>query len=74
MVAGRIEQLGDITFFLYGQSYLQRPDAVPLSLPELPLRRGRQRPLDGLRVAGCVGDAGPEACGSWSSWRATRGA
>lgn len=63
VVAGRLEASGEVIFFNYGRSYLQRPDAIALYLPELPLRRGRQRPPDGLRVAGCIHDAGPDAWG-----------
>jgi len=63
VVAGRLEASGEIVFFTYGRSYLDRPDAVPLYLPELPLSRGRIRPLDGLTVAGCIRDAGPDAWG-----------
>ena len=48
--------------FTYGQSYLGRPNAIALSLPELPLRRGELSPLSG-DIAGCVADAGPDA---WS--------
>jgi len=62
-VAGRLTQASDITYFTYGRSYLGRPDAVALYLPELPLQRGRQRPIDGLRIAGCINDAGPDAWG-----------
>lgn len=63
VVAGRLTQRADITYFTYGRSYLDRPDAVALYLPELPLERGRQRPIDGLRIAGCINDAGPDAWG-----------
>ena len=38
VVAGRIEVAGEIVRFNYGQSYLRRPEAIPLYLPELPLR------------------------------------
>ena len=63
VVAGRLTQVAEITYFTYGRSYLDRPDAVALYLPELPLQRGRQRPLDGLPIAGCINDAGPDAWG-----------
>jgi serine/threonine-protein kinase HipA len=61
--AGRLETSGEIVYFIYGRSYLGRPDAIPLYAPELPLRRGRIRPLAGLTVAGCIRDAGPDAWG-----------
>jgi serine/threonine-protein kinase HipA len=61
--AGRLEASGDILYFTYGRSYLDRSDAIPLYIPELPLRQGRIRPLTGLTAAGCVRDAGPDAWG-----------
>jgi serine/threonine-protein kinase HipA len=63
VVAGRVEAIGDRVVFNYGQSYLARPNRVSLYEPELPLRSGRIEPLDGLRIAGCVSDAGPDAWG-----------
>lgn len=63
VAAGRLETSGEIVYFTYGRSYLDRLDAIPLYLPELPLRQGRIRPLDGLTVAGCICDAGPDAWG-----------
>jgi serine/threonine-protein kinase HipA len=61
--AGRLETSGEIVYFTYGRGYLDRPGAIPLYLPELPLRRGRIRPLDSLTVAGCIRDACPDAWG-----------
>jgi serine/threonine-protein kinase HipA len=63
VVAGRLEAVGDLVEFNYGRSFLARDDAIPLYLPELPMRAGRQIPLDGLRIAGCINDAGPDAWG-----------
>lgn len=69
VVAGRLDDLGrlggpdGIVTFTYGRSYLDRPDAIALYLPELPLRRGSIRPGPGLQVAGCINDAGPDAWG-----------
>ncbi len=64
IVAGRLTRRGDsLTVFTYGRSYLERSEAIPLYLPELPLRRGAQPPPMGLSVAGCVNDAGPDAWG-----------
>jgi serine/threonine-protein kinase HipA len=63
IVAGRLEAIGDIVVFNYGQSYLQRDDAIALYLPELPLKRGPIRPEPGLAIAGCIKDAGPDAWG-----------
>ena len=63
VAAGRLETSGEIVYFTYGRSYLDRFSAIPLYLPELPLRRGRIRPPDGLTVAGCIRDSGPDAWG-----------
>ena len=63
VVAGRLELAGGIVSFNYGRSYLARPDAIPLYLPELPLRPGAIAPLGGLTIAGCINDAGPDAWG-----------
>ena len=62
VVAGRLTDRGAEVTFTYGQSYLGRPNAIALSLPELPLRRGELSPLSG-DIAGCVADAGPDAWG-----------
>lgn len=63
VVAGRLEATGDLISFNYGRSYLARPDAIPLYLPELPLEPGRIEPLPGLTLAGCIRDAAPDAWG-----------
>ncbi len=63
VVAGRLNALDEIVVFQYGASYLDRDDAVPLYLPELPLRRGVLPPDHGLRIAGCIADAGPDSWG-----------
>ncbi|MHB1469521.1 MAG: type II toxin-antitoxin system HipA family toxin, partial [Solirubrobacteraceae bacterium] len=63
VVAGRLASANGIVSFNYGRSYLDRPDAIPLYLPELPLRRGAIAPPDGLTIAGCIKDAGPDAWG-----------
>ena len=62
VVAGRLIDRGPVVTFVYGRSYLQRPDAVALYLPELPLQPGEMWPLSG-EVAGCVADAAPDAWG-----------
>ena len=62
VVAGRLIDRGPIVTFAYGRSYLRRPDAVALYLPELPLRRGEISPRSG-EMAGCVADAAPDAWG-----------
>lgn len=63
VVAGRLHAVGDIVNFNYGRSYLQREDAIPLYLPELPLREGTIPPPNGLEVAGCIDDGAPDAWG-----------
>lgn len=63
VVAGRIDQSGEVYDFTYGRSYLARDDAIALYLPELPLRRGRTAPGSNLTIAGCLRDAGPDAWG-----------
>ena len=63
VVAGRLRARDDIVTFQYGSSYLRLDDAVPLYLPELPKQTGVQRPADGLGIAGCVADAGPDSWG-----------
>lgn len=63
VVAGQLTESGNLIVFNYGRSYLEREDAVPLYLPELPLRSGRIDPLDNLTMAGVIDDAGPDAWG-----------
>ncbi|MCZ4491263.1 MAG: phosphatidylinositol kinase [Conexibacter sp.] len=63
VVAGQLAAVGDVVEFNYGRSYLGRSDAIPLYLPELPLQPGVISPLAGLRIAGCIDDAGPDAWG-----------
>jgi serine/threonine-protein kinase HipA len=63
VVAGRLDAQGGVVTFTYGRSYLEREDAISLYLPELPLQSGVIQPLAGLRVAGCIDDAGPDSWG-----------
>jgi len=63
VVAGLLEARGSIVTFTYGRSYLDRPDAISLYEPELPLRAGRIEPRAGLSIASCIRDAGPDAWG-----------
>ncbi|MFP1680978.1 type II toxin-antitoxin system HipA family toxin [Alloalcanivorax sp. C16-1] len=63
VVAGRVYRDGDRLSFNYGRSYLERENAIPLYLPELPLRRGAIPPLPGLALAGCLRDGAPDAWG-----------
>ena len=64
VVAGRLfGQPDDVVAFLYGQSYLKTPGAIPVYLPELPLRAGPQRPNGMLRMHAAIRDASPDAWG-----------
>lgn len=63
VVAGLLEAVHGIVTFSYGRSYLDRPEAVALYEPELPLQRGRIQPPPGLDIASCIRDAGPDAWG-----------
>lgn len=63
VVAGRLARDGGRFLFNYGRRYLERPDAVPLYDPELPLMRGAIAPPAGLRIAGALRDAAPDAWG-----------
>ncbi len=63
VVAGRLDEAGGEATFVYGRSYLERPEAVSLYSPELPLIEERIRPLPGLDAPGCILDARPDAWG-----------
>lgn len=63
VVAGRVDQRADRLIFGYGRSYLERPVAISIYEPELPLRRGPIEPLPTLHAAGCLLDAGPDSWG-----------
>jgi len=63
VVAGRVWSEGDIVNFNYGRSYLEREEAIPLYLPELPLRSGAIPPARALSMPGCIADAMPDAWG-----------
>lgn len=62
VVAGALQQVGPTTRFLYGRSYLDRPGAISLYAPELPLVSGPQTPRAG-DVHGCIRDAAPDSWG-----------
>jgi len=63
VVAGRLYRHGARLAFNYGRSYLDRPDAMPLYLPELPLQRGAIATLPGLSMPSCLRDGAPDAWG-----------
>lgn len=66
VVAGRLyrpkDRPGNL-YFNYGNSYLSRPDAIPLYSPELPLRKGTIAPAEGLAMASSLRDGSPDAWG-----------
>jgi len=63
VVAGKIYTEGKKYNFVYGQSYLERKNAISLFLNELPLRQGMIEPAVNLEMAGCLRDASPDAWG-----------
>ncbi len=63
VVAGVLHMVGDAVVFRYAQSYQERERAVPLYLPELPLGNEVIRPLEGLTMASCIADCGPDRWG-----------
>ena len=63
VVAGRIQAEGSRYIFNYGRSYLSRPGAIPIHLPELPLRTGAIEPEPPLDIANALRDASPDAWG-----------
>src|SRR5262245_52799898 len=62
VVAGRLDPAGLAVDFTYGRTYLEREDAIPLYLPELPLSPEPIPPIVG-EMARCIADAGPDAWG-----------
>ena len=63
VIAGRLAREGDLHVFNYGRSYLERADAIPIYLPELPLLRGALVPQAPLDMAGALRDGSPDAWG-----------
>ncbi len=63
VVAGRLARDGENLIFNYGRSYLELERAIPLYVPELPLRPGAIPPEPGLSMAGCLRDGAPDAWG-----------
>ena len=63
VVAGKLSKAADKLVFNYGQSYLQRENAIPLYDKELPLQSGMLPLLPGLTMPGCLRDASPDAWG-----------
>jgi serine/threonine-protein kinase HipA len=63
VVAGLLTPQSGQLHFNYGRSYLDRPDAIPIYSPELPLRPGILPLLPGLNMPSCIRDASPDAWG-----------
>ncbi len=55
--------VGDPYQFVYGRSYRERRDAVPIYEPELPLRSGPIAPPDAMQMASSIRDGAPDAWG-----------
>ena len=63
VVAGRIQAERLRFIFNYGRSYLARHEAIPIHLPELPLRPGAIEPDPPLAIANALRDGSPDAWG-----------
>ena len=63
VVAGRLVPDGKRIQFVYGRSYRERAEAVPLYLPELPLQAEPIAPLGTMAMASVVRDGAPDAWG-----------
>jgi len=63
VVAGRLVPDGERIQFIYGRSYRGRADAIPIYLPELPLRPELIAPLGTLAIPSAVRDGAPDAWG-----------
>ncbi|MGI9363127.1 MAG: type II toxin-antitoxin system HipA family toxin [Parasphingorhabdus sp.] len=63
VVAGRLHAHDGLVHFNYGKSYLERREAIPLYLPELPLQAGELPLPDGLTMPSSMRDAAPDAWG-----------
>lgn len=63
VVAGRLAPAEQGLQFNYGKSYLERENAIPIYLPELPLQAGLLPLQTGLSMPGCLRDASPDAWG-----------
>lgn len=63
VIAGKLTLRDQQYIFNYGQSYLERHNAIALYDRELPLRRGVLEPEFGLIMPNCIRDASPDAWG-----------
>jgi serine/threonine-protein kinase HipA len=63
VVAGQLVAHEGQLKFNYGKSYLDKENAIPVYLPELPLQIGDIELLPGLDMPNCIRDASPDAWG-----------
>lgn len=63
VVAGQLAVDGDRILFVYGRSYRERPGAIALYLPELPLGPDPIPPPAGMTMASAIRDGAPDAWG-----------
>ena len=63
IIAGRLYAEGDMLRFNYGRSYLDRPNAISIYPPELPLQPGELPLLHGLSMPSCIRDGSPDTWG-----------
>lgn len=64
VVAGKITKADKRVLFAYGQSYLERSNAISIYDKELPLKSGVQEKTFGTEaMPGCIRDAAPDAWG-----------
>lgn len=63
VVAGRLRKENGSIGFTYGRSYLERPEAVPIFTPELPLSSEVTFPPIGSALPNSILDASPDAWG-----------
>lgn len=63
VVAGRLEENDGKLTFNYGQSYLERDNAISIYDPELPLKAGRLDLLPRMDMPSCIRDGSPDAWG-----------
>lgn len=63
IVAGRLTRDGERLTFNYGASYRGNKGAIPIYVPELPLREGLIDAMNGLMMPSCIRDGSPDAWG-----------
>ena len=63
VIAGRLVPDGERFQFIYGRSYRERNDAIPLYLPELPIGPQPIAPLGAMTMASAIRDGAPDAWG-----------